>query len=168
VFDTCNLTISVILSLWLHWRGYIWFFTAQVCLVLASGACTELSQSHAIHIKIFIGGCSSVQFDWINKHTVSLWLYSPSGVFNSRSARMSFSQVQRVFIVQHYLASRSYLTCQNEFRDTFLVSPVPNRSTVSRLVNRFRSLQKHFTELYQTWGKEWIHASLNAVDISNT
>jgi hypothetical protein len=39
--------------------------------------------------------------------------------FNSRSARMSVSQVQRVFIVKHCLLSRSYLTCQNEFRDTF-------------------------------------------------
>jgi hypothetical protein len=56
---------------------------------------------------------------------------------NSRSPRMSFSQVQPVFIVEHYLASRSYLTCQNEFRDTFLDSPVPNKPTVSRLVNRF-------------------------------
>jgi hypothetical protein len=51
---------------------------------------------------------------------------------------MSFSQVQRVFIVEHYLTSHSYLTCQNEFRDTFPDSPVPNKSTVSRLVNRFR------------------------------
>jgi hypothetical protein len=51
---------------------------------------------------------------------------------------MSFSQVQRVFIVEHYLASRSYLTYQNEFRDTFPDSPVPNKSTLSRLVNRFR------------------------------
>jgi hypothetical protein len=57
---------------------------------------------------------------------------------NSRSARMSFSQVQRVFIVEHYLASRSDLTCQNEFRDTFPDSPVPNKSTISRLVNPFR------------------------------
>jgi hypothetical protein len=45
---------------------------------------------------------------------------------NSRSARMSFSQVQRVFIVEHYLASRAYLTCQKEFSDTFPDSPVPN------------------------------------------
>jgi hypothetical protein len=50
---------------------------------------------------------------------------------------MSFSQVQRVFIVEHYLASRSYLNCQNEFRDTFPDSPVPNKSTVSCLVDRF-------------------------------
>jgi hypothetical protein len=64
---------------------------------------------------------------------------------NSRSARMSFSQAQRVFIVEHYLASRSYLTCQNEFRDTFPYSPVPNKWTISRLLNRFRdtgSMQK--------------------------
>jgi hypothetical protein len=65
---------------------------------------------------------------------------------------MSFSQEQRVFIVEHYLASRSYLTCQNEFRDTFPDSPVPNKSIVSRLVNRFRdtgSVQKLFTGLHQ-------------------
>jgi hypothetical protein len=58
--------------------------------------------------------------------------------FNSRSAMMSFSQVQRVLIVEYYLASRSYLTCQNEFRDTFPDYPVPNKSTISRLANRFR------------------------------
>jgi hypothetical protein len=63
---------------------------------------------------------------------------SPSVVFNSRSIRMYFSQLQRVFIVEHYLPSPSYLTCQNEFRDTFIDSTVTNKSTISRLVNRFR------------------------------
>jgi hypothetical protein len=57
---------------------------------------------------------------------------------NSRSARMSFSQVQRVFIVEHYLASCSYLTCQNEFRGTVPDSPVPDKLTLSRLVNCVR------------------------------
>jgi hypothetical protein len=33
----------------------------------------------------------------------------------------------------------SYLTCQSKFRDTFPDSPVPNKCTVSRLVNRFRN-----------------------------
>jgi Fe2+ or Zn2+ uptake regulation protein len=51
---------------------------------------------------------------------------------------MSFSQVQQVFIVEHYLASRSYLTYQNEFKDALPDSPVTNKSTVSRLMNRFR------------------------------
>jgi hypothetical protein len=97
-----------------------------------SGSSTGWSKSHATHIKIFIDGCNSVQLDWINKHTLSLWLYKSLRTscrnllapvrqlfFNSRSARMSFSQVQRVFIVEHYLTSRSYSSCQNEFRDTF-------------------------------------------------
>jgi hypothetical protein len=48
-----------------------------------------------------------------------------------------FSQVQRVFIVEHYLATCSYLTCQNEFRDTFPYSPVPNKPALFRTVNRF-------------------------------
>jgi hypothetical protein len=88
----------------------------------------------------------------INTHNIAVTIQEPTQVtsccnllapvrhlsFNSRSARMSFSQVQRVFIVEHYLASRSYLTYQNEFRDTLPDSPLPNKSTISRLVNRFR------------------------------
>jgi hypothetical protein len=57
---------------------------------------------------------------------------------SSRSARMSFSHAQRVFIVKQYLASCFYLTCQNVFRDIFPNSPVPNRLTVSHTVNCFR------------------------------
>jgi hypothetical protein len=30
------------------------------------------SKSHATHIKIFIDGCNSIQFDCINKHIISL------------------------------------------------------------------------------------------------
>jgi hypothetical protein len=41
-----------------------------------------------------------------------------------------------MLVVEHYLASRSYLL--SEFRDTFPDSPVLNKSTISRLVNRFR------------------------------
>jgi hypothetical protein len=37
--------------------------------------CTGWSKSHTTRIKIFINGCNSIQFDWINKHTISLWLY---------------------------------------------------------------------------------------------
>jgi hypothetical protein len=39
--------------------------------------------------------------------------------FNIRSARMSFSQVQRGLIVGKYLAFHSYLTCQNASGDNF-------------------------------------------------
>jgi hypothetical protein len=87
--------------------------------------------------------------------------------FNSRSARMSFSRVQRVFIAEHCLASRSYLTCQNKFRNTF-PGCAPVKSTAYRLVNKivicaFRmSLQKLLTGLHETQGKEWVHTSLIA------
>jgi hypothetical protein len=94
--------------------------------------------------------CNSIGL--INTHNIAVTIQEPTQVmscynllasvrqlsFNSRSARMSSSQVQRVFIVEHCPASRSYLTCQNEFRDIFPDSPVPNKSTISRLVNRFR------------------------------
>jgi hypothetical protein len=36
---------------------------------------TGWSKSHANHVEIFIDGCNSIQSDWINKHTVWLWLY---------------------------------------------------------------------------------------------
>jgi hypothetical protein len=110
----------------------------------------EWWKSHATHIKISAVSCDSTQFDWLNAHTISLWLYnSPrrsrhvvtrsrqSLVFQQTSARMSLP-VQRVFTVELYLSSRPYLTCPNEFRGTFPNSPVPNKSAVFRLVNRFR------------------------------
>jgi hypothetical protein len=36
---------------------------------------TGWSKSRATHINIFIDCCNSIQFDWINKNTISLWLY---------------------------------------------------------------------------------------------
>jgi hypothetical protein len=51
---------------------------------------------------------------------------------------MSFSQVQGVFILEHYLTTRSYLTFQNEFRETIPDFPVLKISTIPRLVNHFR------------------------------
>jgi hypothetical protein len=134
---------------------YVYRFLRRTVMETRSGTngYTEWSKSHATHIKIFIDGCNLIQFDWINKHNIAVTIQDPTQVTsccnllapvrqlssNSRSARMSFSQVERVFIVEHYLVSRSYLTCQNEFRDTFPDSPVPNKSTISRLVNRFRN-----------------------------
>jgi transposase len=87
---------------------------------------------------------------------------------------MSISQVQRVFIVEHYLASPSYLTCQNEFRNTFPFSPVASKSTISRLMNRFSdtgSVQDRNRSgrpsVLSCIKHEEKSASLNAVDISN-
>jgi hypothetical protein len=135
---------------------------------------TELS-SHTTHIKIFIDGCNSIQFYWINKHTISLWLYespcrSRHVVSCSHQSISCFQtvEVQQVFIVEHYLASHSYLTCQNEFRDTF--SRLSCAKQIDNILSGepFLSLQKLFTGLHQTWGKEWMHASVNTMHISNT
>jgi hypothetical protein len=81
---------------------------------------------------------------------------------------MSFSQVQRVFIFEHYLASRSYLTCQNQFRDTFPDSPAPDKSTVSRQVNRFRDTGSVQDRNRSGRPSVLSDDSLDAVDISNT
>jgi hypothetical protein len=49
-----------------------------------------------------------------------------------------FSQDQRVFILEHYISTRSYAECQNAFRNSFPDSVVPNKSTIQRLVKCFR------------------------------
>jgi hypothetical protein len=54
-------------------------------------------------------------------------------------------------------------TCQNETRDTFPDIPVPNKSILSRLMNRDTQL---FTGLHQTWGKHWT-LRRNAADTSD-
>jgi hypothetical protein len=88
--------------------------------------------------------------------------------FNSQSARMYFWQKHWMFTVEHYMASCSYLTCQNELRDTFPNSPVPNKLAICCFVNHFWLLQKLFTSLHHRWGKVWMHTSLNVRDIAST
>jgi hypothetical protein len=52
--------------------------------------------------------------------------------------KMVFSQDQRVFILEHYFSIRSYAECQNAFRNSFPDSVAPNKSSIQRLVERFR------------------------------
>jgi hypothetical protein len=49
-----------------------------------------------------------------------------------------FPQDQRVFTLEHHFSTRSYAECQNAFRNYFPDSVVTNKSTVQRLVERFR------------------------------
>jgi transposase len=51
---------------------------------------------------------------------------------------MVFAQDQRVFVFKHYFSTQSYAECQNAFRHSFPGSVVPNRSTIKRLIERFR------------------------------
>jgi hypothetical protein len=134
-------------------------------------------KSHTTHIKIFIDGYNSTGL--INTQYCCdepMQVTSYGNLFasvdqlssNSQSARMSFSQVQPVFIVENYLSSCSYLTFQNEFRNTFLDSPVPKKSTVSHLVNLFHETGSVHDRNRSTWPSVLMHALLNMVDISNT
>jgi hypothetical protein len=50
---------------------------------------------------------------------------------------MSFSQ-ERIFVVEHYFASRSYARVADEFRREYPDSTVPNNSTITSTINRFR------------------------------
>jgi hypothetical protein len=139
------------------------------------------SKSQGAHIKIFTHICSSIQFDWINKHTVPLWLYkgplmshhvvtcwrqSVSCLPTVEVQEFFFSLVQRVFIAEHLVAPRSHLIWQNEFRVTFPDFSLSNKSTVSRPVNSFHetgTLQRLASDVR----KKWMQAFLNAVDNSN-
>ena len=49
----------------------------------------------------------------------------------------TFRQTPRVFIVERYLQSQSYLKCQGDLRIFFPKSPVPEKSTVFRSVPLF-------------------------------
>jgi transposase len=51
---------------------------------------------------------------------------------------MVFPHYQRVFILEHYLSTRSYAECQNAFKNSFPDSAVTSKSTIQRLVERFR------------------------------
>jgi hypothetical protein len=69
---------------------------------------------------------------------------------------MSFYKCSQVFIIKHYLTSSSYLTCQDEFMDNFLI--ILCQTNWQYLVWRNVSMtQDLFTRLYQTWGKEQMH-----------
>jgi hypothetical protein len=47
-------------------------------------------------------------------------------------------QDQRAFIFERYFSTRLYAKCQNAFRNSFPDCVVPNKSTIQRLVERFR------------------------------
>jgi hypothetical protein len=135
------------------------------------------SKSHVTHIKIFIDSSNSIKFDWIKKHTTTLWVYksprtwrhavtsrpSSPATFQQAKWKDIFFTMQGAFIVEHCLASRSYLNCQNEFRGTFPDSLLLNKSTVSRLVNNFRdtgcasSMRKEANACIAERGGQFLH-----------
>jgi hypothetical protein len=123
------------------WKSYLNSIQSKRHLCIRVCSCVFIytykgwSKSHTTYIKIFTDGCKSIQFDWINKHTILLWLYkSPHRsrhvvTCSRQSVSLLTVQVQSMFIVKHYLASCSYFIFQNEFWDTSSDSPVPRIKT---------------------------------------
>jgi hypothetical protein len=129
---------------------------------------TEWSKSHATHITYLL--MVAIQYNSIEllTHNIGVTIQEPTQVtsccitcsrqsvscLSTVEVEQSSSQVQRVFIAEHYLASRSYFICQNKFTHAFPDSPVPNKSTISRLVNRFLHCRN------SSGGKEWVNACI--------
>jgi hypothetical protein len=65
-------------------------------------------------------------------------LYTLSRVRALFVTRFFPRKINVFFILEHYFSTRSYTECQNAFINSFPNSVVPNKSTVQRLVERFR------------------------------
>jgi hypothetical protein len=137
-------------------------------------------KSHATHIKIFIDGCSSVQFDWINKPAILLWLYK-SPHRSRHVVTCSLCHLQTVEVQGCLFFFYKYNECSllNTARHLVLTELARMSLGIHFLILlsqtnwrylvwwKFSMTQELFTMLHQTWGKEGMRASLNVVDISN-
>jgi hypothetical protein len=73
---------------------------------------------------IFFYGCNSIQFDWINKHTISLWLYK--SLRRSRDvvtcSCQSVSCLQTVCVKDVFFASATSVHCRKLPGISFLLN----------------------------------------------
>jgi hypothetical protein len=53
-------------------------------------------------------------------------------------ANMVYSRAERVFILEHYFASKSFAAVREAFRNAYPDKEVPNKATIHRLVTKFR------------------------------
>jgi hypothetical protein len=51
---------------------------------------------------------------------------------------MMYSRAERVFILEHYFASKSFSAVREAFSNAYPDKEVPNKTTVHRLVTKFR------------------------------
>jgi hypothetical protein len=51
---------------------------------------------------------------------------------------MVYSRAERVFILEHYFASKSFAAVRETFSNAYPDREVPNKTTVHRLVTKFR------------------------------
>jgi hypothetical protein len=51
---------------------------------------------------------------------------------------MVYSRAERVFILEYYFASKFFATVRKTFSNAYLDKEVPNKTTIHRLVTKFR------------------------------
>jgi hypothetical protein len=51
---------------------------------------------------------------------------------------MVYSRAERVFILEHYFASKSFAAVREAFSNAYPDKEVPNKTTIHRLVTKFR------------------------------
>jgi hypothetical protein len=51
---------------------------------------------------------------------------------------MVYSRAERVFILEHYFASKSSAAVREEFSNAYADKEVPNKTTIHRLATKFR------------------------------
>jgi hypothetical protein len=79
---------------------------------------------------------------------------------NCAGAYMMHSREERVFILEHYDASKSFAAVQEAFSNVYPNKEVPNKTTVHRLVTRFRNKEEFVRDKFS-----WSHktAAVTAV-----
>jgi hypothetical protein len=80
---------------------------------------------------------------WENRWPISIQLAFVQCVTNHFSALLSSSKIgltfeQRIFVAEHYFGSKSFLLCRKAFEGVFTNESVPYKTTVSRLIRKFR------------------------------
>jgi hypothetical protein len=56
---------------------------------------------------------------------------------NCAGANMVYSRTERVFVLEHYFASKSFIAVHEAFRNAYPDEEVPNKTTIHRLVTKF-------------------------------
>jgi hypothetical protein len=160
----------------------------RVCSVVGLFHCAFFSQcytgwskNHEVNINIFTDGCNSTYFNWINEHTIPLWLHnSPRrSCYFVTCWRQSVGWLSTVEVQEYPFHKRFSVHCRTLTGMSFLLNlpelvygyiyrvSLPNESTVSRLLNPSRDTGTHH-RVTKNVRKDWTRASLKAVDFYNT
>jgi hypothetical protein len=57
-------------------------------------------------------------------------------------AKMVYLRAERVFIIEHYFASKSFAAVREAFSNAYPDKEVPNKTTVHRLVTKFQDTRR--------------------------